>query len=164
MKPYKDSTLFLLPLIGIDKKVMINEHFLSTYIIDYKFLNMSYYISIAYKKNNDLLETHKSLYGTVSKLHDSNIFYYFGLPEENYSDYDKFLTGRYSTFSKEAKEKIIKFWNANNLSLIYGVLYKTNFAKLLYLNNIGKYGTTNINKSNFEYWNKPNISKETYKY
>lgn len=156
----KNSTIFLLPLLGISKDKLLTDNFITTFIMDYRFSHMTNYISIAYKGDNKYLDSLPELYGKVSNESGQSL-YYFLLGLDNELNYARFLTGKYSKFTVQAKEKIIDFWNANKLSLIYGILYKTNYAKLLYLNNL-KYHTDGIvNTREFEYWPKPNLSKET---
>jgi hypothetical protein len=39
-------------------------------------------------------------------------------------DYEKIIRGEYSTISEKAKNRILSFWEEDNNSLIWGVLYK----------------------------------------
>lgn len=155
----KESTVFMLPLIDVPKEKLFNKNFITTYIIDYRFSHLTNYICIEYLEENTDLDQTDNLYGKVVNENNRTFYYYLF---DNNLEYAKFLVGKYSKLNVDSKEKIIEFWNANKLSLLFGILYKTNYAKLLYLNNLKSCGNSACNKTEFEYWHKPNLSKETY--
>ncbi|HSH51277.1 MAG TPA: hypothetical protein VK982_06105 [Bacteroidales bacterium] len=161
MKQYnKTSTLFLLPLIDLEREKVFNDSYVTTYIKDNRFPFLENQIILVYNKQQELIEANKNINSMLKGFTEEHV-YYIDIPEEFVKDYKYVLQGRYSELSSKAKEKIIKFWNVTSLSIIYGILYKTELAKVLYLTNIYKGSISpNINL-NLEYWPKPNLSEET---
>jgi len=169
MKRYKESTLFLLPLINsseyfLDKEKIITDNFISTYIKDLRFPFLDNSVVLLYKgenKNLDLFEKRR----LEGKTYDMNglVTYHISinetLPE---SDYKKIIDGKYSELSTDAKFSILDFWEVNKYSFLWGILFKTPYAKLLYLQHLRKLGIEAPLKLQFEYWQKPNLTKETY--
>lgn len=162
MKSYKDSTLFLLPLVEYPKDILITTSFLGTYIRDERFLELDNTIILEYSKANKKLDEVRT-YGKIENS-DNTCLYYMQLEDKYKNDYELFIDGKYSKLSLEAKQKITTFWETSKISFIYGVLYKTNYAKTVYLSSLKQKNISIQNKVNFEYWRIPSLSKETYKY
>lgn len=155
----KDSTLFLLPLLGLDKSIVLNNNFVTTYIRDYRFPELDEVVILEYSKTNTKLD---ELYSIGRVENKEAVLYYYQIPEIYLEDYVNFLEGKYSRFSISAKQAILSFWGSNSVSLLHGILYKTNYAKMLYLNSLHNRGVVPGN-TNFEYWRIPSLTKETYK-
>ncbi len=170
MKNYKESTLFLLPLINsedcfLNKDEIITDDFISTYIKDNRFPLLENSIVLKYKGNNDKLEKFSEINRFWGKTFDMNglITYHITLNEKlANTDYEKILNGDYSKLSLDSKYKIADFWNLNKYSFLWGVLFKTSFSKLIYLQYLRKFGIRAPQRTKFEYWIKPNLAKETY--
>lgn len=156
----KDSTLFLLPLIGISKNKIFTKNFITTYVRDYRFPEVDNVIILEYSKSTSELD--ELCYYCKIENKDS-VLYFYELDTLYLEDYTNFLDGKYSKLSNEAKQAILKFWGSTKISLLYGILYKTNYAKILYLNSLQNRGIDATSKTNFEYWRIPSLSKETYR-
>jgi len=155
----KDSTLFLLPLLGLSKNIIFNKHFVTTYIRDYRFPELDNVVILEYKKSNPELD---EMYSYGKTEGEGYVLYYYQVDKYFEQDYLNFIEGKYSRFSNKAKQEILSFWGSNKVSLIYGILYKTDYARVLYLNSLHNRGI-DTSKTNFEYWRIPNLTKETWK-
>ena len=85
----------------------------------------------------------------------------FEMPDEYLDEYHKFILGDYSKLSNEYKQKVLNFWEANEDTLLYGVLYKegetiVNFWKDNLDTNLEIIG------AGTEYWKPPNIKEEIF--
>jgi hypothetical protein len=156
----KDSTLFLLPLIGLDKNKVFTKYFLTSYIRDFRFPELDNVLILEYSKANPELD---ELYCFGRVESKDSVLYYYEMPEKYNSDYVLFIEGKFSKFSVFAKQDILEFWGSTKVSLLYGILYKTDYAKLLYLNSLKHRNIDGSNKTNFEYWRIPSLQAETYK-
>jgi len=156
------TTKFILPLIFkefTNYNRLFNTSFINAYIADMA-------------KNNDdkihlLFAEYPSL--TFQELLPESIEEYefgdgyyvlvYDIPQEYKEDYLKFLTGDYSKFSNDAKCKIVSFWQIDNKTLLWGVLYKEgNKVKKFYKDKL------NENLDEFapsaEWWAPPKIEQE----
>jgi len=132
------STIFILPLLYPEIKYtdVLFEHFINCFISDV---------------NSPLPD--KSL---IIEF-DDNICR-FRLPEEILEEYYKILHSQYSKLSNESKKNILYFWQVEEDSYLYSILYKT--QKIL------DYWATKSGKEIFpsdskEYWPKFNTYEET---
>lgn len=166
MKRYKESTIFLLPLIMsencyLKRSQILNEDFITTYIKDSRFKNLDNTVVLSYNKSNNHIE---NFYRFKGKIYDMSglITYHITINNELQKDYNRILKGEYSDLTIQAKGNIIDFWDANRFSFLYGILFKTQLGKMMYLKYLHSLGVTPPKKSDFEYWRKPDISEETY--
>jgi hypothetical protein len=135
---WNKSTIFILPLLYPDIKYtdILQDNFINCYISD---------VDNIEPENSLLIEF------------DDNIAR-FKVPDNFIQDYKKILRGNYSSISESSKKVIINFWNQNEESYLFSVLYKT--SKIL------EYWTKKANKQishshDKEYWPKFNIYSET---
>ena len=155
-----DTTKFILPLLFKNDKYpeIITNDFTNAYIADIDDQSKDGYVLLAYTENSVM--NFKSVEEVYVK--DNLNIYVFSIPEEYMEDYYKFLTGKYSEFSEQTKNHILKFWDENNESLLYGILYKTDIAKKYWQE---KYNENPDKWSNeAEYWVEPNMRKEILGY
>ena len=89
---------------------------------------------------------------------DGNIIYCFKIPDKFQDDYHLFLSGKYSQFSKEAKEKILNFWDAGKDTLLHGILYKSDIGRKFWKDRFN--GDSEKWSIDAEYWFSPNMQKE----
>lgn len=124
---YTNTTKFILPLLfneGTKYHELFNNFFINAYIAD-----------VANKSNDDkihlLFADYPSL--TLTKnITETTTEYKYGdgfvlvcpLEDRWVDDYYKLITGKYSTISVEAKNRIQSFWDEDDNSLLYGVLHK----------------------------------------
>ena len=132
------STIFILPLLypGIQFTDVLTDNFINCFISDIRYQDLGNGLVIEF--DNDIVR--------------------FSIPKDIYKDYKKILQSKYSKISDESKEQILYFWNLDETSYLYSVLYKTN--KIL------DYWSTKTEKqihasSEKEYWPKLNIYEET---
>lgn len=165
MKLYNLSTLFALPLIQsednyINKENLITDSLINTYLRDPKFPMLNTVIAV-YKGNNKNLDTFSRTEGKITDM-NGLVTYHITFNEKLQKDYQKILKGEYSKLSIQAKNNIIDFWETSSkYSFIEGVLYRTKFAKYLYLQSLNSKGITPPKSTSFEYWYKPSMTKET---
>jgi hypothetical protein len=160
---YTFTTKFILPLLfntAIDHTKLFNESFINAYIAD-----------ISNKENDDKIHLLFSDYPSISIQqnlpdpileYETDEGYYilvYDLPKKYTKTYINFLEGNYSHFDKKAKEKIVSFWNVNEDTLLYGILYKKG-SKLIdfWKENFNK-DLTSFPKT-VEWWRPPYISRE----
>ena len=124
---YTNTTKFILPLLFENNTryhELFNNFFINAYIAD-----------MANKENDDKihllfadypsLTLQQKLPETITEYEYKDGFvlvYQLTLKWED--DYIKIITGDYSTISETAKERILDFWEEDNTSLLWGVLYK----------------------------------------
>lgn len=102
-----DTTLYLLPLLGYSKDVIIDDHpFINAYID-----NGSIAVEYEYPLGND---TESPL--EIIEFNDAIQI-----------AYQHFIRGHYSRISERHKQTILKFWNAENKSQLYYVLYPSEY-------------------------------------
>jgi hypothetical protein len=165
MKSYNLSTLFALPLIQsedsyIEKENLITDSLINTYLRDPKFPMLQTVIAV-YKGNNKHLDNFSRTEGKITSM-NGLVTYHITFNEKLQKEYQKILKGEYSELSNQAKNNIADFWNTSSkYSFINGILYKTKFAKYLYLQSLNSKGITPPRSTSFEYWYKPSMIKET---
>lgn len=126
-----NTTRFLLPILyakGLKYNDVLNNFFISAYIADIDRPENDSRLSLKYMTIDAIP---KELDGeTTHDPEDDSFLVTFDIPEEFMDDYYKFLSGEYSKFSKKLKEYIMSFWEEDNKSALYGVLYhKKNLVK-----------------------------------
>jgi hypothetical protein len=124
---YTNTTKFILPLL-FDNDTTYHELF-SNFFIN------AYIADMANKINDDKIHLLFADYPSLSiqqKLPDPVTEYQYKdgfvlvcpFSIEWEEDYNKLITGQYSTISEKAKKQILSFWEEDNTSLLWGVLYK----------------------------------------
>jgi hypothetical protein len=146
LRYYKtDTTKFILPLLFNDNtkhtNILTND-FKNAYIADIDDPSKDDYILVEFADSgsNPLTNnTESNLEETYIK--DDSIIYAYSIPDKFIEDYYKFLSGKYSEFSEQAKKHILNFWGEDDKSPLYRVLY-----------------------GNSENWPSPNVKKEILGY
>jgi len=92
---------------------------------------------------------------------NENMMVTYDISDDFIEDYHRFLTGDYSKFSKAYKDQILNFWEANQDTLIYGVINKTG-------DEIKKFVLTvtdvdlDVVASDTEYWKPISLKEEIF--
>jgi hypothetical protein len=128
----------MLPILlnkGLKHSDILTNTFINAYMADLDQAEYDNHIMVRYATFTDIPEWTKdsNMYSskiertTVSgtKKIEDYIMVYNEIPENLTEDYHKFLIGDYSKFSKDYKKQVLEFWEANEDTLIYGVLYKS---------------------------------------
>lgn len=160
---YTNTTKFILPLLFKD-----NDKY---YELFQNFFINSYIADIRNKENDDKIHLVFADYPSLNlqkKLANPITEYQYGegyvlvYPLENkwIDDYTKIITGCYSKISEEAKQRIISFWNEEDDSVLYGVLYKRGDAIQKYLQKVLHLKYTEPFANDKEWWLKYKISEE----
>lgn len=153
-----DTTKFILPLLfNEDTKYpeIITDDFKNAYIAD---------IDDQSKDGHILLVYTEVTYTQCKEVYEKGdlFIHVFSIPEEFIEDYYKFLSGKYSEFSEQTKQRILSFWDEDDDSLLHGILYKTKVAKDYWEE---KYSENTDKWSNeAELWIEPNMRKEILGY
>jgi len=147
---YSKSTLFLLPMLGLNiRDKLINKYLKNTFIndegIEHVFTNCLFLLfNVKNLREKDWQELSLNL--KQDKYH--RLDYYVGInenvhlvmfvmeiPERYISDYNSFLEGNYSKFTMEYKSKFpARISNTTGVSvesIVYGAIYKTDNLKNL---------------------------------
>jgi len=132
------TTIFILPLLypGIKSTDVLFEHFINSFISDVHCPDPEDSVIIEFDDNQAR----------------------FRMTNEFLSDYKKILQSRYSEISDAAKEAILYFWQEDDSSYLYSVLYKTSKILDYWTKVSGKDIQPSLDK---EYWPKFNIYQET---
>jgi hypothetical protein len=124
---YTNTTKFILPLL-FDNNTRYHE------LLKNFFIN-AFIADMANKENDDKIHLLFADYPSLSltqklsniiteyRYKDGYVLVY-PLNLEFEEDYEKIIRGEYSTISEKAKNRILSFWEEDNNSLIWGVLYK----------------------------------------
>jgi len=124
---YTNTTKFILPLL-FDEKTKYHELFTNFFI-------NAYIADMANKENDDKIHLLFADYPSLSltqklsnliteyKYKDGYVLVY-PLAIELEEDYEKIIKGEYSTISEKSKNRILSFWEEDQTSLLWGVLYK----------------------------------------
>lgn len=162
------ASQFLMPLLFEDRKFtqIISDFnsFVNAYIADFdKPENDNKIILVFNKKQKDLPELNQVEHYTKTIKDETLYFYVYEIPAGLDDNYTFWLVGRYSMFSDRAKQIILNFWDADEDTLLYGVLYKTG-EKILkfYRDNFNKKLDTVRDNSDEDWWIEPQLSKEIY--
>lgn len=136
---YTNTTKFILPLL-FDNNTRYHE------LLDNFFIN-AYIADMANKENDDKIHLLFADYPSLTltqklpdpiseyKYKDGFVLIYPLIPEWE-EDYNKIITGEYSTISEKAKNQLLYFWEEDNTSLLWGVLYKEENTLREYFNKI----------------------------
>lgn len=172
------TTKFLLPLVVKDDITYkdIQSCFIESYLSDDKYLNNTDQINIFIVlsnifelSENKILSKFKDNYTDnyidVESPNKEEIFVYT-IEDNDLEDYFNFLIGEYHNFKEEFKQKILKFWDATENSLLYKILYNKiddlqEYIKNNMTNNNPFIKTYNKVLSNLSY-SKPDLTKEIY--
>ena len=156
------TTAFMLPMLydqSFKHSDILTNTFIDTYIADLDKPENDNKLVVRYATITDLpswTDTY-SLYTSE----DESMMVIYEVPEIYMDEYGKFLIGDYSKFSKKYKEQILKFWEADKYTFIYGVLYKHKDE----LNNF-MMETLDIDLDfisvDAEYWKPPNLKQEIF--
>jgi hypothetical protein len=128
------TTIFILPLLYLDYKFteIITKNFSNCYICNED--------KVIIKYDNNIVEIYIS--------------------DELINDYKKIIRSKYSKISDKSKQRILNFWNEDETSYLYSILYKT--IKIL------NYWQSKTSKKLYqskdkEYWPRFNINEESLK-
>ena len=167
-----EATRFVLPMLySTDRKdsFFINSSFRNCFVgdVNHPELQNKIFLLYKYKMSIDFIKFERSLelmsqYETDYDYSDEHqVMFVFNVPEEHEEDYQLFLQGRYSQFSEYLKQKILAFWQFDENSLFYSILYKTE--------KINKYWEESEEDREDvciegEYWYRPVLIKENFMY
>lgn len=161
------TSQFIMPLLFKDKKfteiITDFESFVNAYIADFDKPEFDNKIILVFnEKQKELPESNMIEHYTKLIKDETLYFYVYEIPEEYSENYVFWLMGKYSLFTKEAKEQILNFWDCGENTLLYGALYKTGDAiKNFYKTNFKKKLDRWSNEEE-ELWIEPLLSKEIY--
>ena len=162
------TSQFIMPLLFANKKfseiITDFDTFVNAYIADFDKPEYDNKVILIFnEKQKELPESNMTDHYTKDIKDGETLFaYVYEIPEELGDNYALWLLGKYSMFTKDAKDAILNFWDAGENTLLYGVLYKTGDAiKNFYKNNLNiKLGKWTNEKE--EWWIEPTLSKEIY--
>jgi hypothetical protein len=169
LKKNKTSTSqFLMPLLFENKQfnkiIPDYDTFINAYIADFDKPKHDNRIILVFKtKQKDLPELNR-IDSYTKKVKDAEVHcYVYDIPDDLSENYTHWLLGKYSLMTDRAKKIILNFWECDNKTLLYGVLYKTGevvpkFMKKNFNTKIDKIWSNDDN----EWWVSPLLSHEIY--
>lgn len=174
MDPFKidinDTTRFLLPLMFPNNTYseLFSEHLEEAYIgmLDDDTKDDTLILKFKHDLLNDLdLQVFMEEYDNHVVLDSTDNLIVYEIPEELEEIYNKFLNGEWSKFPEESKQNIIDFWETDEDSLLYGILYKTEKGQELISTFVDPHLRGKVknafSKNSTELWKPPDIlSKE----
>lgn len=123
------SSTFIMPLLGYDKVYFRYDHeFINCFVGTERNNDYGEYIYLLYRFNGsveftkfeeNVIKKHKDYIDTID-IDKYQVLYKFKINEKYKEDYYKILDGKYSTISKDGKERLMTF----NLSEPNGSLYE----------------------------------------
>ena len=156
------TTTFMLPLLyksGLKHSDILTDTFIDAYIADIDKPNNDNKLLIRYAHIHGLPEwiDDQSLY----EAEDDSWMVTHEIPDEFADEYTNFLIGDYSKFSKEYKNQVLHFWEANEDTLLYGVLNRTGEEIKQFLLEVYDIDTDVISRE-AEYWKPPDLKQEIF--
>ena len=160
------TTTFMLPIL-CDKNLkhsdILTDTFINTYIADLNKPEQDDKLIVRYATITDLpiWTTPYAIYTEDSDVVIGNVMVPYEVPESLVDEYGKFLTGDYSKFSDKYKEQILKFWEANEDTLLYGIIYKKGQEIKDFVLEITDVDL-DMSSADTEYWKPPNLKQEIF--
>lgn len=164
------STVFIAPMLGgIKAEYLGNQNLINCYLadegsyMDYNKIILSYRFSgaVTFSEFESRISKHH-YYDSEYEPDSHHINYVFNIPEHLVEDYRLFLDGKYSEFSNDYKQQILKFHNFREEGSTGGVLYKSKKRRETLINKL----YSRIDKSQFpedaELLSKPVLLSETF--
>lgn len=148
-----DTTRFILPLIGLEKHLVITEYFIGSYLRIEDNPEMENCLILVYTSENRELKTFAKHFQTAEQ-HHVYIVENNGILRDAIN---KFIDGRYSLFTVNSKHLILKFWNLGKRSQLARVLFPNTYM-------LEQGGRMFLNFKTFEVWRQPDMDKETFKF
>lgn len=120
---HNDTTKFLLPILfpHITHIELFTEEFEQAYIGKLDDEQFDDTIILKCNESYDLSYIEENCIGKL--LSSDETLLVFDLPEDIKEEYEKFLNGEYSQFSERSKKDILNFWDTDEDSLLYTILY-----------------------------------------
>lgn len=155
-----NTTRFLLPMLyfkDLKHTDILTDYFIKAYIADIDHPENDGKLSIKYMTHDNIP---KQLGDNVYyDEYDNSFIVVVDIPEKQLPNYYKILTGDYSDLTDEYKQAILAFWEENNKSILYGILYKVkDLVREMIMEKAGTIPEEMSVKS--EFWNAPKLHKE----
>jgi len=166
-----NTSLFLLPGVGLDISMLKPFGFINAYIGDIKADHYSYCIYLLFKptnieKFNDFLNEQYISTGLIVDEYDYDggfVVVVYKFPEDYQQEYKLFLSGKYSQFRKKYKDLFpIEIDSEDDAgpftqpSFFFHVFNRTKELEKYWFDKIGE----KLDKDG-EYWSRPDVVKET---
>ena len=122
------STIFILPMVLEDTKSedIITDGFINTYIADFERPEFDDFVLLIRKDNMINTESLDMVYDS-----EDDLVYVFKVPEKYLEDYFKIIAGEYSSTSESYKKASLAFWDMDEKSTLYKILYGVKKGKEL---------------------------------
>lgn len=156
------TTVFMLPML-CDKDLkhydILTDTFINAYIADLNKPEQDNKLLVRYATITDLPVWTKPY--RIYEDEEGTIMVPYDMSDKYINDYAKFLGGDYSKFSESYTDQILKFWEADEYSLLHGVLYGGGYEiENFWKNELGI--DTDVISDDTEYWKPPNIKQEIF--
>ncbi len=164
MDPFKlninETTRFLLPMVlpNITHNELISNYFQQAYIgiLDEK----EYDDQLLLQFTEDFDENSLDEIGITEyfKISDNLIRIFLPEVEEFLEQYELFLAGNYSKLNEKSKQDILEYWGEDELSILHGILYKTEVGLEILSKLVDKNTIKSIKENpDSEYWPAPDV-------
>lgn len=152
---YTNTTKFILPLLfefNTNYHELLQNFFINAYIADMANKDNDDKIHLLFADYPSLTLTQKLSDPVTEYRYKDGFVLVYDLPIEWEEDYNKLITGQYSTISEKAKNVILSFWDEDDTSLLWGVLYKKGNTVREYFEKISGYKTYQPWTRTKEWW------------
>lgn len=151
----------MLGTVDRNASFFITKNFANCYIGDANhpelgkriFLLYNYFLTVEYVKFERKLELMSEFSTDFDYADDQQVMYVFDIPEQYAKDFQLFQEGKYTEFSDEYKQAILKFWGEDKPGLYHSILYATEESED---------GEIFHDVEGNEIWPKPVLTREIY--
>lgn len=114
------STIFILPMVFEDLKYdqIVTKDFKNAYVADFSRPEFDDDLILVFKEISSIQRDAKATYEVKG-----DIVEVYEIPDKYLAEYFKIYAGQYSEISEELKQIILKFWDEDEESLLYKILY-----------------------------------------
>ena len=119
------STIFILPMVfdNLKHTDILTEDYANAYIADFETLEFDDDLIVVYNdKAKAQLQSAKAL-GKTTFTYKDQLAQVYEIPEKYLVDYFKVIAGQYSSISEGLKQVMLSFWENDEKSSLYRVLY-----------------------------------------
>ena len=156
------SSVFIMPMFGATKDMFFYDNLFVNAFVSLEDGTPCVALLYRFSGNALFLKFEQALHqfsSFVKSVDPSPYFvlFIFDIPKKHIEDYHNFLGGKYSEFTPELKDKIIKFHGIDNDSSVAEILYKSDKRRLRLQQRLG----VEISKT-AELFDVPDIDEETF--
>lgn len=116
------TTKFIMPMLfskDESYKNILSNTFINAYLADFDKPEYDDHILLVFEEDSEVPGGFKAAY-----IEGDNVVYAYDIPEEWSEDYFTIMVGAYSEISNAYKQHLLNFWQEDESSDLYKILYK----------------------------------------